>query len=166
MWPPIPLFWTSGDIFSRFQSQNRQPYSCLVEVYTLPILWDSTLVQHLLTSWWTAWKPSWSLPCTCEQALVGLETRTYPADECSTDWPMPARLASSKICKVNLGKKSPVLSGFTMQTKELDYFYGTDKPSCTIKYWNWSSCWCRSQAFQEPQEISWAKWGKKKLRGL
>ena len=51
-----------------------------------------------------------------------------------------------------------------MQTKELDYFYGTDKPSCTIKYWNWSSCWCRSQAFQEPQEISWAKWGKKKIK--
>ena len=29
----MPLFWTSGDISSGFQSQSGHPYSHLVEVY-------------------------------------------------------------------------------------------------------------------------------------
>ena len=29
----IPMFWTSGDVSSGFQSQSGQPYSCLAEVY-------------------------------------------------------------------------------------------------------------------------------------
>ena len=33
--PLIPLFWTSGDISSRFQSQSGQPYLHLAEVYML-----------------------------------------------------------------------------------------------------------------------------------
>ena len=36
--------------------------------------WDLHLVQYLLTSWQPAWQPSHSLPCTCEQVLVGLKT--------------------------------------------------------------------------------------------
>ena len=35
--PLIPLFWTSDDVSSGFQSQRRQPYSHLVEAYVLPI---------------------------------------------------------------------------------------------------------------------------------
>ena len=38
---------------------------------------DSPLVQHLLTCWWSAWQLSHSDPHTCEQALVGLESRTF-----------------------------------------------------------------------------------------
>ena len=56
--PLIPLFWTSGDIFSGFQSQSRQPYLYLAEVYMLRIPWDSPLVWHLLTSWQPAWQSS------------------------------------------------------------------------------------------------------------
>ena len=33
MGPVITLFWASGDIFSGFQSQSGQPYSCLAEMY-------------------------------------------------------------------------------------------------------------------------------------
>ena len=33
MRPLIPLFWTSGDVSSGFQSQSRQPYSHLAEAY-------------------------------------------------------------------------------------------------------------------------------------
>ena len=35
--PLIPMFWTSGDVYSAFQSQTRQPYSHLAEVYMLPV---------------------------------------------------------------------------------------------------------------------------------
>ena len=41
LWGPlIPLFWTSGDVSSEYQSQSGQPYLCLVEAYVLHILWD------------------------------------------------------------------------------------------------------------------------------
>ena len=30
----IPLFWTSGEVSSGFQSQNGQPYSHLAEAYS------------------------------------------------------------------------------------------------------------------------------------
>ena len=56
--PLIPLFWTSGDVSSGFQSQSGQRYPSFVEVYMLHIPWDSPLVQHLLTSWWPAWQLS------------------------------------------------------------------------------------------------------------
>ena len=57
---------------------------CTCMCYLVP--WDSPVVQHPLTSWWPAWQSSQSLPCTCEQALVGLECGTYhAADERSTD---------------------------------------------------------------------------------
>ena len=31
--PLIPLFWTSGDVFSGLQSQGGQPYLYLAELY-------------------------------------------------------------------------------------------------------------------------------------
>ena len=37
---------------------------------------DLSLVQHLLTSLWPAWRLSHFDPCTCEQALVGLQIRS------------------------------------------------------------------------------------------
>ena len=55
MGPLIPLFWTSGDVSSGFQSQSGQPYSCLVEAYVLHIPWDSPVVLHLPTSWLPVW---------------------------------------------------------------------------------------------------------------
>ena len=89
----IPLFWTSGDVSSGFQSKSGQLYSCLAETYELHVPWDFLLVWHLPTSWQPAWQLSWSLPHTCEQALLGLETRTYGfVDECSINWAMPALL--------------------------------------------------------------------------
>ena len=58
---------------------------------------DSPLVWYQQTSWWAEWQPSRSLPYTCKQALVGLETGTYHAaahgvrpGRCFTDWPMLA----------------------------------------------------------------------------
>ena len=32
-WTLIPFFWTSGEVYSGFQSQSGQPYSYLTEVY-------------------------------------------------------------------------------------------------------------------------------------
>ena len=57
MGPLIPLFWTSGDISSGFQSQSG---FCLSRgiCFTLHIPWDSPLVWHLPTSWQPAWQPS------------------------------------------------------------------------------------------------------------
>ena len=40
----IPLFWTSGDVSSEFQSQSGQPYLHLVEAYMMYIPQDSSLV--------------------------------------------------------------------------------------------------------------------------
>ena len=69
------------------------------EAYVLHVPWDSPLVWHLLTSWQPTWQPSHSLPHTCEQALVGLETRTYHAAAYSvrpgrsfTNWALLAQL--------------------------------------------------------------------------
>ena len=44
MGPLIPLFWTSGDVSSGFQSQSGQPYSHSTEMYTFPEihLWCDT----------------------------------------------------------------------------------------------------------------------------
>ena len=39
--PLIPLFWTSGDIYSGFQGQSGQPYLHLAEVYVMYIPLDS-----------------------------------------------------------------------------------------------------------------------------
>ena len=35
MGPLIPMFWTSGDVSSGFQSQSGQPFLHLAEVYML-----------------------------------------------------------------------------------------------------------------------------------
>ena len=37
--PLTPLFWTSGDVSSGFQSQSGQPYLHLAEAYLLFHLW-------------------------------------------------------------------------------------------------------------------------------
>ena len=42
--PLIPLFWTSGDVSSGFQSQSGQPYLSLVEAYMLHVPLDLSLV--------------------------------------------------------------------------------------------------------------------------
>ena len=42
--PLIPLYWTSGDVSSGFQSKIRQPFLHLAEAYVIYILWDSPLV--------------------------------------------------------------------------------------------------------------------------
>ena len=56
--PLIPLFWTSGDVSSGFQSQSGQAYLSLAEAYMLHVPWDSPVVWHLPTSWWLAWQLS------------------------------------------------------------------------------------------------------------
>ena len=80
--PLIPLFWTSDDVSSGFQSQSG---FCLI-----------CSCWHLLTSWWPSWQESHSHPHTCKQALVGLETRTYCTTtqsvrpgRCCTNWAIP-----------------------------------------------------------------------------
>ena len=50
MGPMIPLFWTSGDVSSGFQSQNGQPYSHLAEVY---VMYTYTSCQNAESSGWT-----------------------------------------------------------------------------------------------------------------
>ena len=60
--PLIPLFWTSGDVSSGFQSQSGQHYLHLAEAYVLHVSWDSPLVWHLPTSRQPVWQLSRSLP--------------------------------------------------------------------------------------------------------
>ena len=43
MGPLIPLFWTSGDVCSGFQSQSGQPYLRLAEAYVLHVLFTEIL---------------------------------------------------------------------------------------------------------------------------
>ena len=52
MGPLIPLFWTSGDVSSGFQSQNGQPYSSLAEAYVSIMLTVCFLPisMHIFTS--------------------------------------------------------------------------------------------------------------------
>ena len=38
--PLMPLFWTSGDVSSGFQSQSGQSYSYLLEAYVLHVRWN------------------------------------------------------------------------------------------------------------------------------
>ena len=72
---------------------DGQPYSHLVEAYMLHVCCNSPLVWYLLTSWQLAHQLSCSLPCTCKQELVRLETRIcHAADECFTNLAMAARL--------------------------------------------------------------------------
>ena len=77
----IPLFCTSGDVFSGFQIESGQPYSYLAEVcVTCSLRFTSGATPA-------------NLPCTGGQALVELETGTYhAADECSTNWALSVRL--------------------------------------------------------------------------
>ena len=99
--PLIPLFWTSGDVSAGFQSQRGQPYSHLAEAYMLYVPCDSPLVQNLPTSWQPAWQPSQSLPCTCKQALEGLETGTSHTT-CSTDRAIPAWLRLNALIGIQI----------------------------------------------------------------
>ena len=39
-----PLFWTSGDVSSGFQSQSGQPYSFLMQAYVLCVPRDSSVI--------------------------------------------------------------------------------------------------------------------------
>ena len=66
------------------------PLTCMFRHLRATESSNSPLVRHLLTSWWPAWQPSCSNPCTV-QALVGLESGMTRR---STDWAMPARLVS------------------------------------------------------------------------
>ena len=88
-----PLFWTSGEVSSGFQSQSEKPYLHLAEAYMLHVPWNSPLLQHLPTSWQPAWLLSQFLPHTCDPTLAGLKQEaSYSIGKCSTDWAMSARL--------------------------------------------------------------------------
>ena len=58
-------------------SINVDPHACMLCCLHGTEHSDSPLVQHLLTSRWSAWQPSCCNTHTCEQALVGLETMIY-----------------------------------------------------------------------------------------
>ena len=58
MGPLIPLFWTSGDVSSEFQSQSQQPYSSLVEAYVIHVPSGVTPANLLAASMAAAWLPS------------------------------------------------------------------------------------------------------------
>ena len=77
MGPLIPLFWTSGDVSSGFQSQSGQPYSSCVEAcVTCCLRFTSGVIPaDLLVASMAA---ELSLPHTCE-TLVGLKTGSYHA---------------------------------------------------------------------------------------
>ena len=47
MGPLLPLFWTSGNICPRFQSQSGQPYSHLTKAYAINELWFVMIVTFL-----------------------------------------------------------------------------------------------------------------------
>ena len=64
----IPLFWTSGDVSSGFQTDSGYPCLHLAEAY-------SPLVQHLPALWRTSWQLSQSLPHTCKQVHAGAQNR-------------------------------------------------------------------------------------------
>ena len=53
----IPLFRTSGDISSLFQSQSEQPYSNFAEAYVIYFPWGSPLVWYLCLCIWPASSP-------------------------------------------------------------------------------------------------------------
>ena len=78
--PLIPLFWTSGDVSSGFQSQSGfcliqawQRHTCYV-THSLSFISGATPVNLLAASMGA--EPS--LPHTCK-ALMGLETKSYHA---------------------------------------------------------------------------------------
>ena len=82
--PPIPMFLTSDDICSGFQSQSGQPYLHLAKVYMLHVPWHSPLVWHLPTCWWPAWQHANLFPWP---GIGGLGQETYhTTGRCSTDW--------------------------------------------------------------------------------
>ena len=51
--PLVPLFWISGDVSSRFQSQSGFCLICF-SANVIYIPWDSPLVLHMPTSLWLA----------------------------------------------------------------------------------------------------------------
>ena len=97
VWPLIPLFWTTGDISSGFQSQSGQPYWHLAEAYVLHIPWDSPLVWQLPTFWWPAWQSSHLLHVPARhwwdsKLSYHAATHSVRSGRHSTDWAIQARL--------------------------------------------------------------------------
>ena len=90
-----PNFFCSGGHKSFLWGHwhDGQPDSHLVEANMWHVCCNSPLVWYLLTSLQLAQQLSCSLPCTCKQELVRLETRIcHAADECFTNLAMAARL--------------------------------------------------------------------------
>ena len=99
----IPLFWTSGDVYSGFQSQSGHPYSSLAEVFVLHVhLWCDTC--------WPlgGQQGSRAISSTYLQGIGGTQNRELSCrrSQCelsqarrSTDWAIPARLFIGKYCK-------------------------------------------------------------------
>ena len=81
-----PVFWTSGDVCPRFQSQGGSLTCMLCLLHSISSS-DLPLVWHL-TSWWPTWQPSLFDARTWKQALVEIK----PGIECAAQC-VPARLA-------------------------------------------------------------------------
>ena len=73
MGPLIPLFWTFGDVCPGLYANVDSPV-CMLHCLDTTDSSDSTLVQHLLTSWQLAWRPSCCDSLTCIHVLVGLKS--------------------------------------------------------------------------------------------
>ena len=67
MGPLIPIFWTSGDIYPEC-IRSLRVFSPVCKDSS-----DSPLVQHLLTSWWSAWQPSLFDPCILFKRLFEMK---------------------------------------------------------------------------------------------
>ena len=73
----MPLFWTSGDVSSGFQSQSGQSYSSLAKAYILhytSLRFTSGVTPADLLA--DSMAAELSLPHTCE-ALVGLRQKLF-----------------------------------------------------------------------------------------
>ena len=85
MGPLNPLFWTSCDIFPWFQSQ----WGSLIHTWWKHMCYTFHEIHLWCNTCWPLSRLSHSLPCACEQASVGLETRIW--GRCFTDWAMSAK---------------------------------------------------------------------------
>ena len=76
-----PFCWATDtpvlDLWWRFLSLKAcvHPLACMLHCLCKTESSDSSLVQHLLISWWPAWQSRRSHPRISEQALVGLWVR-------------------------------------------------------------------------------------------
>ena len=147
----IPLFWTSGDISSGFQSQSGQTHLCLAEAYVLHIPWDSPLVWHLLTRgqhgslvilfhipasrhWWGL-KPGPIVPLLTVWDQLGRH---------STDWAMPVRLVKT----VTLCLTQIVISFFSVCKGLTRWQCDYDTSSC--KRWSHAQ-WTETRQIRVPR---------------